>query len=419
MFKKLQSKMFLAVALIFAGTTLFAQTQLNIVEEFGAPIMDINSSGQGILKNGYYDFETNQLSLPEGGVEGTCAINDNGDVFGFIVGGSGQLVAGIRKDGEWTPFPDTVPIDIEYVLYDISENGKWAVGQTSWNMETDEAWGFIYNTETEEYRVLSSPLYKYGAAYGVNNDGIAVGWMESLETGFRMPVVFMPDETIVVIHETEGAGSQINNKGMVAGGTDDFPFIYDINTGELTTFTCPDDCLRQVFTGISEDGVAVGFNEDFFWSRIPIIYIPETRSAPITLSDYLAGFEIDASFLSGTAYRISNQGNYLGGFTDGPAMSAMGWAVRLGDSTDSTDSIPSLGDTFEITLYPNPAQEEINFRTATPIQYVEIYNLTGQKIATQKIVDGSVNINQLPSGTYMVKVFAETGQVNSFKMVKK
>ena len=98
------------------------------------------------------------------------------------------------------------------------------------------AWGFIYNTETQEFRVMSSPLYRYGAAYAVNNQGIAVGWVEDMQTDARMPSIFMPDGSIVIIDPSEGVAGAINNEGKVVGSADGEAFIYDMNTTAIETF---------------------------------------------------------------------------------------------------------------------------------------------------------------------------------------
>lgn len=415
MLKKLHFRMALVAAFLVASTTLFAQVQLNVIDEYGRPVMDINSSGQGVSLNGYYDFETNTMTSPEDGVIKTSSMNDNGDVFGMIEDDNGVLAVAVRKNGVWTPISAPMSLTENDELYDISENGKWVVGQLWWTMEYG-SWGFIYNTETEEFRVMSSPSYQYGAAYAVNNEGIAVGWVQD-DVGVRLPCVFMPDESVVIIANGEGQAGAINNEGQVVGTIDGSAFIYDISSEECTTFQKPAGSETLVFTCISDDSaVIVGFAEYGMFTRKPVIFRPETDSEPVMLTNFLAEHEIDAAGVNGTAYKVSSDGNYIGGFSDGPASVASGWAVKLGDSTDSN---PIIGKTFEITLYPNPAQEQINFRTSTTIQSVEIYNLAGQKVVSQKVIDGSVNINQLPSGTYMVKAYTENGEISSFKVIKK
>lgn len=119
-----------------------------MLSDYGTPIMDINSSGQGISLSGYYDFATNAITAAETGVIRTSSMNDNGDVFGLIEDSNGNPIGAVRKNGIWTPLSGTVTLGEEDELYDISENGKWVVGQLGWTMELG-AWGFIYNTETQ------------------------------------------------------------------------------------------------------------------------------------------------------------------------------------------------------------------------------------------------------------------------------
>ncbi len=279
--------MVLAVVLVFIGNTLFAQVQLNTFEDYSTPIMDINSSGKGISLNGYYDFETNTITPSEDGVLKTSSMNDNGDVFGMIEDSNGNRVVAVRKNDVWTPISTPISFTEEDELYDISENGEWVVGQLAWTMQYG-SWGFIYNTETEEFRVMSSPLYQYGAAYAVNNEGIAVGWVQD-DIGVRLPCVYMPDESIVIIAQGEGLSGAINNKGQVVGAIDGSAFIYDVNSEELVTFQKPAGSELLSFTCISDDGATiVGFAEYGLLTRRPVIFRPETDSGPVMLTNFLA-----------------------------------------------------------------------------------------------------------------------------------
>lgn len=328
MTRKLQIKGLLAAGIFAAGSSLFAQVQYNELDDFGTAIMDINNQGHGVLMGGYYDFATNGLTPPETGIYGTAAINDNEDVIGLMDDGLGNIVPGMRVGGVWTAFPSSVPLDEEDTLYDVSENGIWVVGQTGWDAGTNTAWGFIYNTDTQEFRLLESVLYEYSAAYGVNNDGYAVGWVDDLPTGtLRMPALFNPDGSITLLGEDSGEGSGISNNGKVAGRLSGLPFIYDMATDTLETFSIPSGAYTASFASISDTGIAFGYSEYPGFVRKPIIYHPDLGEDPQLLADVLTGFGIDASELAGTGYRISSDGNYVCGFTDGPAFMAIGWAV--------------------------------------------------------------------------------------------
>jgi len=62
----------------------------------------------------------------------------------------------------------------------------------------------------------------------------------------------------------------------------------------------------------------------------------------------------------------------------------------------------------ELSLYPNPAQTEINFRydAGSPIQ-AEVYNIIGNKVKTftHSSFISSVNIEHLPKGMYIIRMY--------------
>src|SRR5690606_10921227 len=258
--KKLLTKKIFPALVLLAGFNSFAQVQLNQIEGFGVAIYDINNEGKGVHGNGYYDFATNASSAVETGVGGTIAINDANQVLGLMDDGTGNYIPAYRNEGNWETFPTTLFDSPDgYTLYDISENGQYVVGQTNWSPDSG-SWGFIYNVETESFTLLSSDLYEYGAAYSVNNDGIAVGWVDDLPVGtVRMPAYFSADGTITVVQETYGEANGINENDQVVGYVDGAPFIYDINAGELTTFSLPADFMSATFADISDNGIAIGY----------------------------------------------------------------------------------------------------------------------------------------------------------------
>src|SRR5690625_7426370 len=97
----------------------------------------------------------------------------------------------------------------------MSQNGQWVVGQTAWDPDANTAWGFIYNVQDEVLNILESDLYEFGAAYGVNDNGYAVGWVDDLDVGtLRMPAVFAPDGEIILVGEDVGAMSGMNSMGI-------------------------------------------------------------------------------------------------------------------------------------------------------------------------------------------------------------
>lgn len=570
-FYKLKQAIFPVILL--AGSCAFAQVQLNQLTEFGTPVKDINNSGKGLHANGYYDFSTNSSSVTEEGVGETVSITNSGMVLGKIADESGEnYIPAMRVDGTWSPLAN-MDETLGYTLYAISENGVYVVGQTDWTVETG-SWGFIYNTQTQTLTILDSPLYEYGAAYGVNNEGIAVGWVDDLPSGtVRMPAYFTEDGTITLIKDTHGEASNINDNNEIVGNFGGAPFIYKIASDEFTSYEIPADYLSAAFADISDNGIAVGYAETFIEGqgplRMPIIFHPNLGAQPIFLNDFLNEHDIDTSTLDGIVYKISSDGNYLGGWSSGPAVFALGWAVYLDDqiilepvdycdvalnctdgdlitnvtfagidndstcspdgygdytnivaevnagetypisvtvgdgwyervslwidfgndgSFDAEDFLGEIGDggqgvtledeiaipadvavgeyrmrilvyaagseepasedpclndltlygeyedytvnvgvmgvsdlnNSDLTLYPNPVKDILNFNSKKQIQNISAYNVAGQQVINNaKTLNGKLNVASLAPGVYVFKITLEGGKTETFKIIKK
>ncbi|MET3730744.1 GEVED domain-containing protein [Moheibacter stercoris] len=331
------SKMKLAILGSFLlGGFGSAQVQFKELSGFATSIYDINNQGIGLLGNGYYDFATNTPSSPESGVVQTASINEAGQVLGLMVNDSDQFVPAFRNAGVWTMFSsEAFTPGTEYTLYSISENGVYVCGQTAWTPE-DGAWGFMYNTQTQEFKLLNSTSYEYGAAYSVNNNGIAVGWVDHPDAGTqRLPAIFHFDGTIELISEDLGEANGINDNNMIVGQILSLPFVYDMDADEMSTFTVPTGYETGAFTDISMNNIVVGYAGTYIpgtgFYREPLVYHAELGDNPLLLKDVLNDHSIDTSTLSGTAYSISPDGNYVAGFISGAAMFASGWAVYFDD----------------------------------------------------------------------------------------
>ena len=73
------------------------------------------------------------------------------------------------------------------------------------------------------------------------------------------------------------------------------------------------------------------------------------------------------------------------------------------------------------TCFPNPVADELHLTFSpdvTPMQ-IELYDLQGRLVRAQKNGLGSLNMSDLPSGTYTMRVKMEDGKVFSDKIVKK
>ncbi|MCX6171230.1 MAG: T9SS type A sorting domain-containing protein [Flavobacterium sp.] len=84
-------------------------------------------------------------------------------------------------------------------------------------------------------------------------------------------------------------------------------------------------------------------------------------------------------------------------------------------STLGTDDFGYANNT--ISLYPNPAQEVLNVSSAHSITKIEVYDLLGKKVASNKNAK-NVNVATLGKGAYIVKVLQENGSLVAKQFIK-
>lgn len=235
-----------------------------------------------------------------------------------------------------------------------------------------------------------------------------------------MPAYFTEDGNITLIQTDYGEAHYINDNHQIVGNYGEHAFIFNKETNDFQSFSPIGDYDNAAFTGISDNGIAVGYSEIFVegegFMRFPIIYHNELGNEIQMLADVLAGFDIDVTDLDGQGGRISSDGNYIGGWTSGPAFFAMGWAVNFDNQLLGTKDLFA----HSFSYYPNPVNDVLNISTQKTIQNVAIFNLAGQQLVDQsKLSNGQIDVSSLSSGVYAFKVTLEGGEVKSFKIVKK
>ncbi len=72
------------------------------------------------------------------------------------------------------------------------------------------------------------------------------------------------------------------------------------------------------------------------------------------------------------------------------------------------------------TFYPNPAQDRLRLQYSPDVQpkQIELYDLQGRLVRSQGSAFESVDVSQLPTGTYTMRVTMDDGQVFTDKVVK-
>jgi hypothetical protein len=94
---------------------------------------------------------------------------------------------------------------------------------------------------------------------------------------------------------------------------------------------------------------------------------------------------------------------------------ASGWSAftNLQCAPTGVDNV----DMSELSIYPNPAKNELFIQSDSPIDKVEIYNLAGSCVLSESNFAGSINVSTLAAGVYFVKIHTATGEAVQ-KMIK-
>ncbi len=105
----------------------------------------------------------------------------------------------------------------------------------------------------------------------------------------------------------------------------------------------------------------------------------------------------------------------IGSLLDGKAQDG-GTAEFESIMFDNTLSATNF-ETNSFSLYPNPAKNVLNIRSAGSVEKVEIYDIMGKQVLTAKgfVNDSEINISNLNSGVYLVKILDQ----NNNSAVKK
>lgn len=104
-------------------------------------------------------------------------------------------------------------------------------------------------------------------------------------------------------------------------------------------------------------------------------------------------------------------------FIDNPALSDYIWGNHIGDawfSALSTDNFEALN----VSIYPNPAQNQITISGLNKESSIEIFTLTGSKLMSSSFIgETKINLN-FASGVYIAKIISEN-KITTKKLIIK
>ncbi|QIG89307.1 T9SS type A sorting domain-containing protein [Chryseobacterium sp. POL2] len=420
---------------------LFNQTKaqsIHVFENYGPPIVSVNDLGKAITPSTYYDFATNTFTPVEPNIVRLFNINNNGDVTGSIEmldnPSNVQPAYKLSSDTEWQRIPwfeESDPTISTFDIGNISSNGRYVVGYMS--VGSTNFGSFVFNTETKQFTKIidaTNSVYKTIRLYGINNNGIAVGYVTKTGQSTRIPMYMNLQDQVV--HELQlgniAAGVadmsyDINNNNVIVGRIgSDFGFRYNISTQHLSTFDYPDNPYPSYITNlthISDNGIAVGYatiSISPIYTEAIIIDPSKDPNKIFYISDYLAEKGIsyetpDGMAILGNAFVISDNGRYIGGYCNG---NVPGWMVDLGGPNLSVNQ----DETSAITIFPNPTKDYFSLKGITDFSKISIFSTEGKLVKSFNSKQDSYDISDLSIGIYLISIKNKQGKNNLIRLIK-
>lgn len=243
--------------------------------------------------------------------------------------------------------------------------------------------------------------------------------------GIQSQVAFMSDGTSTYVIMVEGFGSQFGEYTL-----------------EISCVDSP-DCGDE-FTDTGGNAGNYGANEDIVWTFTP----NAGEVATLTFTSFDVEANWDALYVydgPDTSAPLLDSGNpatnggfpaggYWGNTIPGPFTSThasgaltvrflsdgsvqnAGWTADVACGIVGMESHTISG----LVFYPNPMNNVLNIQADTTIDQVIIYNVLGQAVLVQNVNSTSVqlNVSELASGSYMMKVTSE-GTTVTHQVVRK
>ena len=172
-------------------------------------------------------------------------------------------------------------------------------------------------------------------------------------------------------------------------------------------------CEKSIIVSIATPFITLTFDSFETEEGEDILYIYDSRSK--TLLETLSGNHTGRSFTFNT-----NRLDLI--FETSASVTYPGWELTY---TASTTGISNHNEKKSYTLYPNPANDYIYLQTnensiSDHQPDIYLYDIYGRLLLQQKTTGEStlVNVANLSSGIYILKVMGNRGLIESFKIVK-
>lgn len=183
------------------------------------------------------------------------------------------------------------------------------------------------------------------------------------------------------------------------------------------------DGLTEIVVGASGFDNGEGINFGTFY--ILNLNTDGTVDSYVQYTEGMQGFDGDITTGDSFGFSVAfsnlfsdgNLGIATGSFTDNDGGYQKGsfWTLRLGEIL-SIEPISPLEVNY---LYPNPTKTSFSLSNFENVSNLKVYAINGAEVVTFDVNgENNYNVSYLPIGTYLVKVFYDTGESSTFKLIK-
>jgi hypothetical protein len=103
------------------------------------------------------------------------------------------------------------------------------------------------------------------------------------------------------------------------------------------------------------------------------------------------------------------------------ALSAATGVSLISFEVYGTFAWPTITETkknAELIVYPNPVKDMLYIENATARSEIQIYDLNGNVILNQLLIENELNIRKLSAGIYFIRIEDADHQIQTMKIVK-